>query len=138
MRKWLLLGLTAAGIAAVVTRLRRGGSGYDDDAIDAAGQGATFGERAATAPEQQMAPAETRADVTAEQLSMAARLDVSLPAIRAAWPAVTDDDVRGADGDIDRAARTIAEKVEQPLDQVRSRLDGILAQETPRAGYPAH
>lgn len=139
MRRWWLIAGGAAGVAAVVALARRmRSSGYAGDAIDAAGQGATFGERDGAAPEQLWSPAETRTDVTVEELSTAARVEVSLDAIRTVWPAVDEDDIQRGEGDLDRLARTIAEKVEQPFEQVRRRLDDILARETPRGSYPPH
>ena len=141
MRKKLLISaLVLGGVAGVVLVRRRSssGDGYDDDEIDAAGQGDTFGNRQGNAPEQKWAPAETRHDMTAEQLSTAARVEASFESIRTVWPTLTLDEVRRAEGDLDRLAGLIAEKVEQPRDQVRRRLDGIIAQETPRSSYPPH
>ena len=139
MSRWLLLAaLAAAGIGAMMLLRRMRTPAYEAEAIDAAGQGTTFGERSGTAPEQLWSPAETRTDVTAEQLSMEARLEFSLDAIRNVWPAIDREDVERAEGDIDRLARMIAEKVEQPVEQVRQRLDDILAQETSRPSYPPH
>ena len=137
-KKWLMAGLLIGGLAGVAIVRRRSSSGYEDDEIDAAGQGDTFGERGGSAPEQRWAPAETRTDVTAEELATAARVEASFHTIHTVWPALTLDDVRKAEGDLERLAGLIAEKVEQPRDQVRQRLDGILAQETPRSSYPPH
>ena len=136
MRKWLLIGGVLGSIGAVVA-MRRRGSSYENDEIDSAGEG-EFGERDASAPAQQGAPAETRTDTTPEKLAMAARIETSFDAIRQVWPLITLDEVRQADGDLDRLAGLIAEKAEQPREQVRQRLDGIIAQETPRTSYPAH
>ncbi|MGH2586231.1 MAG: hypothetical protein ACRDJE_15060 [Dehalococcoidia bacterium] len=142
--KLLLGGLLVGGIATAILIRRRGRSdgwddyGYDDDAIDAAGQGDTFGDRPADAPEQRWAPAQTEHGVTAEQLSMAARVETSWDAIHTTWPSLTLDEVRPAEGDLDRLAGLIAEKVEQPRDEVRSLLEAILAQETPDPSFPAH
>jgi hypothetical protein len=136
-KKWLLGGLIAGGLASVMLLRRKGGSGYEDDEIDAAGQGDTFGDREADAPEQRWAPAETRQDVTVEELSMAARVETSWETIQSVWPVLTLEDIRPAEGDLDRLAGLIAEKVEQPREQVRERLEGILAQETPRPSFPA-
>lgn len=135
--KWLIGGLIAGGLASVILLRRRGGSGYEWDDIDAAGEGDTFGERDATAPEQRWAPAETKHDVTVEELSMAARVETSWDAIHTVWPSLTLEEIRPAEGDLDRLAGLIAEKVEQPRDEVRERLEGIIAQETPRPSYPA-
>ncbi|MBI2760640.1 MAG: hypothetical protein HYX51_04340 [Chloroflexi bacterium] len=139
MRKLLLVGGLAvgAGVAAVVvSRLRT--SGYEDDEIDTGLGGGDFGNRGAPAPEQKMAPAETRTDISPERLSMASRLAESAEAIRTIWPAITEDDINRAEGDLERLTQRIAEKVEQPREQVRERLDGVLAQETPNPSYPAH
>ncbi len=139
MRKKLLIGgLVLGGLAGAVIVRRRSSSGYEDDAIDAAGQGDTFGERGGNAPEQKWAPAETRTDVTAEELAMAARVEASFDSIRTVWPSLTLNEIRKVEGDLDRLAGLIAEKVEQPREQVRQRLEGILAQETPRSSYPPH
>lgn len=135
--KWLLGGLIAGGLASIVLLRRKGGSHYDADDIDAAGQGDTFGDRVADAPEQRWAPAETQPNVTVEELSMAARVETSWEAIRTVWPTLTLDDIRPAEGDLDRLAGLIAGKMEQPQDEVRQRLEDILAQETPRPSYPA-
>lgn len=138
MRKiWLAL-LGGAAIGGVVMVVRRRGDGYEDDDIDAAGQGATFGQRAGDAPEQKWAPAETRTDVTPEQLSMASRIGASADAIRSAWPAMTPDEIEGAEGDLDRLAGAIAQKSEQPVAEVRRRVEEIIARETPNPSYPAH
>lgn len=140
MKKWLLVGgLVATGVAGVVVARRRSAdSGYEWDDVDSAGSDDAFGERAADAPEQKMAPAETRNDVTPEALSMAARLETAYEAIHTAFPLLSLAELRKAEGDIDRLAGLIAEKAEQPRDQVRQRLDGIVAQEVPDASYPAH
>ena len=139
MRRSVLIGAVAVGVlAAVVIVLRRRSSGYERDEIDAGGQGATFGERDGTAPEQRWAPAETRTDVTVEQLWMASRLAVSGQALREVYPTASQEEIEGVDGDLQRLARLIAERTGQPQEQVTQRLDGILAQETPRSGYPAH
>jgi len=135
--KWLLGGLIAGGIASVMLLRRKGNSHYDDDFIDAAGQGDTFGDRVADAPEQQWAPAHTEKNVTVEELSMAARVETSWDRIHEVWPVLTLDDVRPAEGDLDKLAGLIAEKVEQPRDEVRSRIEEILAEETPRPSFPA-
>jgi hypothetical protein len=137
-KKWLIGGLVLGGIAAAVVARRRGRGGYEDDEIDAAGQGDTFGERDGDAPEQRWAPAQTETGVTPEELSMAARVETSFPAIQTVWPTLTLDHIRPAEGDLDRLADMIAEKVSQPRDDVRRRLDGIIAQETPDPSYPAH
>ena len=137
MRRWVLFsGLLLGGVAGVVLIRRRAASGYDEDAIDAAGQGDTFGERGGTAPEQLWTPAETRTDVTADELAMEARIETSFDDIRNVWPSVTLDEVRRAEGDVERLAGLIAEKVEQPRDQVRRRLETIIAQDTPRPSFP--
>ena len=138
MKKWLIAGLLIGGVAGVVVYRRRSSSGYEDDEIDAAGQGDTFGERGGSAPEQRWGPAETRRDVSAEELAMAARVEASFDTIHSVWPSLNLDDVSKAEGDLERLAGLIAEKVEQPRDQVRQRLEGILAQETPRSSYPPH
>lgn len=138
MRRWLIIaGMGAAAVTAVMLWMRRS-SGYAGDEIDAAGEGATFGERDATAPEQRWAPAETRTGVDAEQLSMAARIGSSMEAIRGVWPSLTDEEVAGAEGDLDRLADAITEKTGQPKAQVRESLERIVAQETPPQSYPAH
>lgn len=139
MRRWLAITAVAgAGVGAVMLLRRRRSSGYTGDAIDAAGQGESFGERGGNAPEQRWAPAETRTDVTPEQLSAAAKVGVSAGAIQSAWPAVTEDEIDATEGNLDRLARLIAEKTEQPVEQVRRRLDGILAEQAPIPSYPAH
>ncbi len=140
MRKRILIGAAATGAlaAGVVIMRRRSSSGYDSDEIDAGGQGGTFGDRTATAPEQKWAPAETRTDVTAEQLAMASRMAASGEAIRAVYPTISQEDIENTDGDLQRLSRMIAEKTSQPQDQVTQRLDGIIAQEAPLGTYPAH
>jgi hypothetical protein len=137
-KKWLIGGLVLGGIATVFAARRRGRGGYEDDEIDAAGQGDTFGERDADAPEQRWAPAHTETGVTAEELSMAARVETAWPAIQNVWPSLSLDDIRPAEGDLDRLADRIAGRVSQPRDEVRRRLEGIIEQETPRSSYPAH
>ncbi len=137
-KRWVIGGLIVGGLAAAAARRRLMRRGYQHDEIDSAGAGATFGERDAAAPEQAWAPAETRHDVTAEELSMAARVEASMEAIRNVWPSVSVDDIRSAEGDLDRLARLIGEQVDQPPSQVRERLDAILARETPEPSYPAH
>jgi hypothetical protein len=136
-KKWLIGGLVLGGIATAIVLRRRGDSGYDDDLIDAGGQGDTFGERDASAPEQRWSIAETAKGVTPEELSMAARVETSWPAIQQVWPTLDLHEIRKAEGDLDRLAGLIAEKVEQPRDQVRERLEGIIAQETPNPSFPA-
>jgi len=136
LKKWLVIGGAAAALGTVVA-VRRKSSGYDNDVIDAGGQGNSFGDRDGNAPEQRWSPAETRTDITPEQLSMAARIETSYDHIHDVWPVVTLEEVRTADGDLERLAGLIAEKVEQPRDQVRTRLEGILAEETPNPSYPA-
>jgi hypothetical protein len=139
MRKLLVVGGLAvgAGVAAVmVSRMRS--SGYEDDEIDTGVGEGDFGNRGASAPEQKMAPAETRTDISPERLSMASRLGESVEAIREIWPVITADEINDVKGDIERLTQRIAEKVEQAREQVRERLDGVLARETPRPSYPAH
>lgn len=136
--KWILGGLLVGGVATAVVLRRKSKSGYDDDEIDAAGQGDTFGERDGDAPEQKWSTAQTEKNVTAEELSMAARVETSWDAIRTVWPVLTLDEIRPAEGDLDRLAGLIAEKAEQPREQVRQRLEAIIEQETPRSSYPAH
>lgn len=137
-KKWLFAGMVVSGVAAIVVSRRFKSSGYDDDEIDMAMGGGEFGERGAAAPEQTMAAAHTRTDVTPEELSLAARIETSFEAIRTVYPTVTLDEVRDAGGDIDRLTQRIAEKSEQPKEQVRRRLDEIIARETPNASFPAH
>lgn len=136
-KKWLLGGLVLGGVASVLAWRRRGTSGYDDDAIDAAGQGDAFGERIGNAPEQKWAVAETQRGASPEELSMAARVETSFDAIREVWPMLTLDDIRPAEGDLDRLAGLIADKVGQPREDVRGRLEGIIEAETPRPSFPA-
>jgi hypothetical protein len=131
-KKWLIGGLVLGGIATVLAARRRGKGGYDEDEIDAAGEGDTFGERDGAAP------AQTETGATAEALSMTARVETAWPAIQNVWPSLSLDDLRPAEGDLDRLADTIAAKVSQPRDEVRQRLEGIIAQETPDPSYPAH
>jgi hypothetical protein len=138
-KRWLIGGALLGGIVATVIARRKSSSSYSDDAIDTAGAGnETFGERSAQAPEQKWAPAETRTDVSVEELSMAARLGASVEAIHSTWPSVSEEEIRKIEGDIDRLVQLIAEKVEQPREEVRHRLDDIIARETPRPSYPAH
>jgi hypothetical protein len=59
-------------------------------------------------------------------------------AIREVWPALSEEEINGAEGDLERLAERIAEKTEHPRDEIRRRLDEILARETPRPSYPAH
>jgi hypothetical protein len=142
-KKWIIGGLIVGGLATVLVLRRRSGDswdddGYDDDEIDDPAGDGEFGHRDAKAPEQEMSPARMRHDVTAEQLSTAARVETAFSAIRQVWPTLTLEEVRGAEGDLDRLAGVIAEKAEQPRGQVRTRLDEILAREVPDASYPAH
>ena len=136
-KKWLLGGVLLGGLGAVVMLRRRGGSNYEWDDIDSAGEGDAFGDRPADAPEQLWSAAETRTDVTPEQLSMAARVETSWEDIKTAWPTLSLDDVRKADGDLDRLSDMIAGKVRQPREQVLERLNGIIAQDTPMPSFPA-
>ncbi len=138
MRKaWLIGGLVLGGVGAVVAWRRLTSSGYNDDDIDFAGEDGAFGERG-TPPEEVLSPAHTRTDVTAEELSMAARVETSWEDIHTVWPSLTLDEIRKAEGDLDRLAGLIAEKVEQPRDEVKQRLEGIIAQDTPDPSFPAH
>jgi hypothetical protein len=136
-KKWLFGGLVVGGVLGTIFARKKMSSSYEDDEIDAAGAG-EFGYRAPSAPEQQAAPAETRTDVTVEELSMAARIGASAPAIHEAWPSLSEDEINDTEGDLDRLTGRIAEKTEQPHEEVRRRLDEILARETPRPSYPAH
>jgi hypothetical protein len=137
-KKSVLIGsLIAGGIASVIVLRRRGGSSYDDDWIDSAGGGDTFGDRDVEAPEQRWAPVQTEKGVTAEELSMAARVETSWNRIHEVWPVLTLDDIRPAEGDLDKLSGLIAEKFEQPRDEVRDRLEAILAEETPTPSFPA-
>lgn len=139
MRKvWLVGGLALVGIGAVVAWRRLTSSGYEEDEIDFAGEEGDFGERSGAPPEATASPAETRSDATAEELSMAARVETSIEDIRTVWPSVSLDDIRKAEGNLDSLAGLIAEKVEQPRDEVKKRLEAILAQDTPDPSYPAH
>jgi hypothetical protein len=135
-KKWLIGGLVLGGIAAAAIARRRGRGGYEDDEFDVAGQGDTFGERDGDAPEQRWAPARTESGVTPEEPSMASRVETSFPAIQNVWPTLTLDDIRPAEGDLDRLTDLIAGRVSQPRDEVRRRLDGIIGQETPSPGRP--
>lgn len=138
MRKWLmLLGVVAAGVAAVVF-LRRRSSGYEGDAIDSARGSGTFGERPPHSPEEQMAPIHTEQNVSAEQLSMASRIGDAEDAITSVWPSLTHDDISAANGDLDKLAQTISEKTGEPAAQAKKRLEDVLAQTTPPQSYPAH
>lgn len=135
-KKLLIGGAILGGVAAFVMRKRRG-SGYDEDEIDSADYG-EFGERGAPAPEQQMATAETRHDTTPDELSTAARVETSLDDIRAAFPGVSAEDVKAAEGDLDRLAGVIAQKTGGDRTQVRQRLQEIIDTDTPDPSYPAH
>ncbi|MGE0542884.1 MAG: CsbD family protein [Dehalococcoidia bacterium] len=136
-KTWLLGGLIAGGIASVIVLRRTSGSHDDDDWINAAGEGDAFGDRDATAPEQRWSPVQTEKNVAAEELSMAARVETSWNRIHEVWPALTLDDIRPAEGDLDKLAGLIAEKAEQPRDEVRDRLEAIIAEETPMPSFPA-
>ena len=136
-KKWLVGGLLAGAVATVVAVRRRGASSYDEDEVDAAGQGTTFGDRDGDAPEQRWSIAETGKGVTVEELSMASRVETSWDAIQTVWPTLTLDEIREVEGSLDRLAERIAAKVGQPRDQVRQRLEDIIAQETPSSSYPA-
>jgi len=136
-KKLLIGGALLGGIAAFVLRKRRGGSGYDDDEIDSADYG-DFGDRGAPAPEQQMSVAQTQHDTTPEELSTAARVETSLEDIRTAFPGVSDEDVKSAEGDLERLASLIAEKTGADRGQVRERLQAIIDTDTPDPSYPAH
>jgi hypothetical protein len=133
----LFSGLVLAGVAAALVVRNRLRSPYDRDVVDSSGDG-EFGSRSASAPEQRWAPATTRDDVSADELSMASRVETSFPAIQEVWPSISLDELRPAEGDLDRLAGLIAEKVERPRDLVRNRLDAILARETPQPSYPAY
>ncbi len=135
--KWMLGGLIAGGLASVLLLRRKGRSHYDDDFIDSAGAGDTFGDRDADAPEQQRTPAHTEKHATVEELSMAARVETSWDRIHEVWPALTLDEIRPAEGDLDKLADLIAKKADQPRDEVRSRLEAIIEEETPRPSFPA-
>ncbi len=135
-KKLLIGGAILGGIAAFVMRKRRG-SGYDEDEIDSADYG-EFGDRGAPAPEQQMSVAQTRHDTTPDELSTAARVETSLEDIRAAFPGISDEDVKSAEGDLDKLAGVIAEKTGGDRAQVRQRLQEIIDTDTPRSSYPAH
>jgi hypothetical protein len=137
MIKKLLFGTVVIGAIAAFIMRRRRSSGYDDDDIDSADYG-DFGNRGAPAPEQQNSPAETRQDVTPEELSTASRVETSMAAIREAWPGVSEEDVKSAEGDLDRLSGVIAARTGDPVQQVRERLDGIIAEQTPDPSYPAH
>lgn len=140
MKKLILVGgglVLAGGIAAVVIS-RRSDDGYDDDEIDTGLAQGEFGERGAPAPEQKMSSAETRTDITPEKLSMAARIGESTEAIRKSFPAVSEEEINGADGDLDRLAELIAKKNDGKQDSIKRELSDILARETPRPSYPAH
>lgn len=136
MNKTLLIGGLALGGTAAFVAWNKLRSPYEEDAIDSSGAG-DFGDRGADAPEQRWAPAKTRDDVSVEELSTASRVETSLPAMQQVWPSLTLDDVRPAEGDLDKLAGVIAEKVGQPRGEVRRRLDEIIAEETPRPSYPA-
>jgi uncharacterized protein YjbJ (UPF0337 family) len=136
-KKWLFGGLVLGGVLGTIFARKKMSSGYDDDDIDEAGSG-EFGYRAPDAPAQQAAPAETRTDVTVEELSMAARIGASAQAIREAWPSLSEDEINATEGDLDSLTGRIAERTEQSREEVRRRLDEILARETPRPSYPAH
>ena len=136
-KKLLIGGLILGGLAGAVIVRQRSRSRYEEDEIDAAGQGDTFGERDGNAPEQRWAPAETKA-VTPEELSMASRVETAWDGISSAWPTLTLDDIRPAEGDLDKLAGLIADKTGQQRNEVRTKLDGILAQEVPDSSYPAH
>jgi hypothetical protein len=133
--KRLILGGLVIGAVATLVRKRIGRSGYDSDEIDSADYG-EFGHRGAPAPEQHAAPAETRHDTTPEKLSMEARIATALPAIRAAWPEVSEDEIRAAKDDLNRLAQVIGEKTGSPTTEVRRRLDEIIAAEAPDPSYP--
>jgi hypothetical protein len=134
MKKWLLSLAVVGGVALWVRRKLR--PSYEEEWIDSADRG-TFGDRGAPAPEQKESVAETRTDITPEQLSMAARIGQSAERITARWPAVSAEDVNGVDGDLDKLANLIAGRAEQPEDEVRKAIEEILAEETPRPSYPA-
>lgn len=139
MKKTWLLGLAAVGaVGAVLVARRRSGSGYDDDEIDFAGDDAEFGHRTDAPKDVSSAPAETRTDITPERLSMAARIETAYDDIRHTWPSLSLDDVRTADGDVDRLAGMIAEQAEEPREQVRQRLDAIIEKAVPDPSYPGH
>lgn len=139
MKKTWMLGLAAIGaVGAVLVARRRGSSGYDDDEIDFAGDDAEFGHRTDAPKDVSAAPAETRADITPERLSMAARIETAYDDIRRTWPSLSLEDVRTADGDVDRLAGMIAEQAEEPREQVRQKLDAIIAKAVPDPSYPGH
>jgi hypothetical protein len=68
---------------------------------------------------------------------MAARVETSWDRIHEVWPALTLDEIRPAEGDLDKLADLIAKKADQPRDEVRSRLEAIIEEETPRPSFPA-
>ncbi|MHB8574896.1 MAG: hypothetical protein ACYDCQ_06135 [Dehalococcoidia bacterium] len=135
MKKWLLSLAVVGGIAMFVRKKLR--SGYDEDWVDSADEG-DFGDRGAPSPEQKESTARTRTDTTPEKLSLASRLETSSEAITTRWPGVSAEDVAGADGDIDKLAHLISSRSSQPQDEVRTALDGIIAEEAPGEGYPGH
>jgi uncharacterized protein YjbJ (UPF0337 family) len=133
-KRWIFGSLLVAGIVAAIMRRRRS-SGYEFDEIDSAEPG-DFGSRSGLSPEQKMAPFHTQQGVTAEALSTAAKLENSFGGIQKKWPAVTLDDLRPAEGDLDRVAGLIAAKSGQQQAAVRKELDGIIAEETPDPSFP--
>jgi hypothetical protein len=136
VNKALLIGGLALGGTAAFVAWNKLRAPYEEEEIDSSGAG-DFGERGAEAPEQRWAPATTRTDVTVEELSTAARVETGFPAIHEVWPSLTLDELRPAEGDLEKLAELIAGKVEQPRAQVRGRLDEIIGAETPRPSYPA-
>ena len=132
---WIIGGLIAGGIASVIVLRRRSGSTYDDDWLDATGESDTFGDHDAESPEQRWTPVHTEEGVTADEPSMSARVETSWNRIHEVWPVLALDDIRPADGDLDKLAGLIADKVEQPRDEVRDRLEVILTEETPTPSF---
>ncbi len=137
-RVWLVGGLLAGAVAGAVAVRRLSRNSYDSDEIDTGTGGGAFGERGAPAPAQQMSSATTRTNVTPEQLSMAARVGEAAEGIRQTWPLMTVEEIMSAGGDLDRLAGMIAQKSEQPREQIRAKLDDVIVREEPRPSYPAH
>lgn len=150
MKKWILVGgLVVAGLGAVMLLRRRTDDDwddYDDDFMDAGPNGdslsaapqpvtppalpTTEAPKPATpvASTTPAAPKEPAAPTPAAPKATATTKEPSYEAIHAVWPAVTKEEVASAGSDRDRLAGLIAEKAEQPREQVRKRLDEILAE----------
>lgn len=136
-KRWIFGGLLLGGVVGMVIARRKLSAPTEQDISEPASAEAPADHpgRVET-PEQQPAPAELGNDTVSPEPPLAAPLIPSPEAIRAVWPSISDDEIQQAEGDLERLAQRIAEKVEQPRDEIRRRLEEILSRETPISGSP--